>query len=55
MIFIRKIKYNVYILDIFIEKIERDNHFWSDKMENQLINFYKNDLLAEIVQPKIIT
>jgi len=49
MIFLHKIKYYVHILDIFVEKIERDDHFWSDKMENQLITFYKNDLLAEIV------
>lgn len=53
MIFLHKITH--CILDIFVEKFEWDDNFWSDKMENQLINFYKNDLLTEIVQPKIVT
>jgi len=43
-----------FYLDIFIEKIERDDDFWKTKMESQLIQFYKNYLLAEIVQPKIV-
>jgi len=38
----------------FYRKIERDDDFWKTKMESQLIKFYKNYLLAEIVQPKII-
>lgn len=56
MIFLHKIKYyGVYTLNICVDKIELDDQFWSDKMENQLIHFYKNYLLAEIVQSEIIT
>lgn len=46
--------YNFLISDIYIEKIMRnDNDFWKDKMETQLVEFYNNHLLEEIVYPKI--
>lgn len=33
----------------------RDDDFWKKKMQNQLTDFYKNDLLNEIVQPKLLS
>jgi hypothetical protein len=44
---------NIIFIDIFVEKIERDTEFWMNKMENKIIDFYKNVMLEEIVNPKI--
>ncbi|KAE9544214.1 hypothetical protein AGLY_001393 [Aphis glycines] len=36
------------------EKTERDDKFWTTKMESQLVQFYKKYLVAEKVQPNIL-
>jgi len=40
--------------DMFVEIIMRDDDFWRDKMETQLVEFYNCHLLNEIVNPKIL-
>lgn len=49
-----KIKLQLFISDIFVQKIKRNTEFWSEKMESPLIDFYKKHLLDEIVNPKIL-
>jgi hypothetical protein len=39
---------------MFVEIIMRDDDFWRDKMETQLVEFYNSHLLQEIVDPKIL-
>lgn len=41
-------------IGIFVERIERDIEFWKNKMETQLVDFYMNYLLKEIIDPKIL-
>jgi hypothetical protein len=38
-----------------VERIERDEEFWRHKMENQLIKFYSDKMLPELVDPRKIT
>jgi len=40
--------------DMFVERIMRDGDFWRDKMETQLVDFYNNYLIKEIIDPKIL-
>ncbi|KAL4105323.1 hypothetical protein QTP88_020571 [Uroleucon formosanum] len=40
--------------DMFVEIITRDEDFWRNKMEKQLVEFYNCHLLHEIVNPKIL-
>lgn len=39
---------------MFVEIILRDDDFYEVKMELQLVEFYNNHLLKEIVDPKIL-
>lgn len=46
--------YYILFSDMFVEIIMRDDDFWRDKMETQLVEFYNNHLLKEIIDPKIL-
>lgn len=35
-----------------VEVIERDDHFWKDKMEVKLRNFYMDCILPELIDPR---
>ncbi|KAJ6647984.1 hypothetical protein Bhyg_03209 [Pseudolycoriella hygida] len=39
--------------NMFIEKINRDEQFYKTKMENQLISFYYDWLLPELIDPRL--
>jgi len=39
---------------MFVEIIKRNDDFWKNKMEKQLVEFYNSNLLQEIVNPKIL-
>lgn len=39
-------------LPIRVEKIERDDAFWKDKMEAKLLNFFNTAMLPELVDPR---
>lgn len=39
-------------LPIHVEKIEKDDTFWTDQMESKLLNFYNAALLLELVDPR---
>lgn len=39
-------------LPIRYEKIERDDKFWIEKMENKLLNFFDTAMLPELVDPR---
>jgi len=39
---------------MFVEIIMRDEDFWRNKMEKQLVEFYNCHLLKEILDPKIL-
>jgi len=45
---------NTLFTDIYVEQIDRDTEFWKNKMETQLVDFYNNHLLKEIVNPEIL-
>ncbi len=38
--------------DQFVEQIERDDKFWTEKMEMKLCYFYNYALLPEIIDPR---
>ncbi|KAF0693152.1 Uncharacterized protein FWK35_00037847, partial [Aphis craccivora] len=38
---------------ICVDKIERDNEFWKNKMEVMLSEFYLNYLLPELINPQL--
>lgn len=35
-----------------VEKIVKDDNFWSSKMEKRLLDFYESSLLPEIIDPR---
>lgn len=39
--------------DIFVERIFKNNDFWTNKMETFLVKFYHEALLPEIVDPRL--
>lgn len=39
---------------LYVEEIERDDEFWKTEMETQLIDFFKDWLLPEIVDPRYL-
>lgn len=40
-------------LDIYIERIFKNENFWLNKMQTQLVNFYHEALLPEIIDPRL--
>lgn len=38
--------------ELTVLKIEKDDTFWEDKMENKLVTFYKHCMLPELVDPR---
>lgn len=38
---------------VFIERVEKDDNFFHEKMENRLISFYNDWLLPELIDPRL--
>ena len=39
--------------NVFIERIEKDDNFFNEKMKGRLISFYNDWLLPELIDPRL--